>query len=171
MTVSRERQEAFMELVYEHQGILWRISSIYAKEKAEAQDLVQDILLQLWQAWPVFNGRSAFSTWMYRVALNTALMHRRKRKVRPEDYADSFSSFEMFEAAPSRDNEDVRVLYGCIRELPTLDRAIILLYLEQYSYQDIAEMTGLTKSNISVRIVRIKSKLRDLLSARGYRED
>ena len=171
MLGSHEGQQVFMDLVYEHQGILWRISSIYAKKRAEAQDLVQDILLQLWQAWPTFRGHCAFSTWMYRVALNTALMHRRKCKVRPEDYADSFSSFEMFEAEPPRDNEDVRVLYACIRELPTLDRAIILLYLEQYSYDEITEMTGLSKSNISVRIVRIKSKLRDLLYARGYRED
>ncbi len=171
MKLTREGQQAFVDRVYEHQGIIWRIRSIYAKEEMEAQDLIQDILLQLWRAWPSFDGRSAFSTWMYRVALNTALMHRRKYKTQPESTAESYASFEMFASAPVPDTEGIRLLYACIRELATLDRAIILLYLEEYNYQEIAEITGLSKSNISVRIVRIKNKLREMLITKGYRED
>ncbi len=170
MTPARDGQADFLDLIYQHQGILVKISTIYAHGAVQANDLTQDMLVQLWQAFPTFKGQSSFSTWMYRIALNTALLFRRKDEKRPEGHTDPEPPPEAVAFDPELD-DDVRLLYECIRELPSLDRAIILLYLEQYRYQEIANITGLSHSNISVRIVRIKSKLKTLLIAKGYCED
>ena len=158
----------FVELIHEHQGILHRVCWIYALDTADRQDLFQDMVMQLWRSFASFRGESSFSTWMYRVALNTALMHRRKnsRTIQLESSVDE-------EVASSRPGdaqleEDVELLYRSIQELPQLDRAIILLYLEQRGYDEIAEITGLTRTNVSVRIVRAKDRLRELLAAKGY---
>jgi RNA polymerase sigma-70 factor (ECF subfamily) len=105
---------------------------------------------------------------MYRVALNTALMYRRKHKLtRPAVWIDDVP---LADAAthPGTDDEDVRFLYRCIQELPKLDRAVILMHLEQNSYQGIADVTGLSEGSVGVRIVRIKQKLRRMLEKRGY---
>ncbi|MBD3375415.1 sigma-70 family RNA polymerase sigma factor [candidate division KSB1 bacterium] len=170
MTPARDGQAEFLDLIYQYQGILVKISTIYAHGAVEANDLIQDMLIQLWQSYPTFKGQSSFSTWMYRIALNTALMYRRKYARRPEGHIDPNPPPEFMTYQPELD-EDVQLLYECIRELPSLDRAIILLYLEQYRYQEIADITGLSHSNVSVRIVRIKSKLKTLLTAKGYCEE
>ena len=128
------------------------------------------MLLQTWRSFGSYNGRSKFSTWLYRVALNTALVHRRRASKRRDFAAESGETSERSVSEESRPQEDVEMLYGCIQELPELDRAIILLHLEQHAYQEIADITGLSRGNISVRLVRIKARLRQLLIAKGYHE-
>jgi RNA polymerase sigma-70 factor (ECF subfamily) len=168
MTLMTDQQRSFVERVHGAQGILHRICAIYAQDEESRDDLRQEMLLQLWRSYSSFHNQSLFSTWMYRVALNTALMYRRKRKrdwftVSIDDvshpHADDHSDGE---------GEDVQLLYRCIQELPRLDRAVIPMQLEQKTYQEIAEITGLSEGNVSVRIVRIKQKLRTLLEERGY---
>lgn len=156
----RGEQDRFLDRVHEHQGIVRRVCSLYAVNRDERDDLYQEIVLQLWRAFPGFRGDSKFSTWMYRVALNTALLSRRRgahrvRTTTDVDLADAPA------AAPERDDDDVRALYAAIRTLPTLDRAIVLLYLEQHSHDEIAAITGLETKNVGVRIVRIKKRLRE----------
>lgn len=166
----KQDYQEFVDLVYEHQRIVERICSVYTSTPDDRDDLYQDVLMQSWRSFASFDGQSKFSTWLYRVALNTALHRRRSQSARREVASETGSGVE--EAVDDRSGRDgdVELLYQCIQELPSLNRAIVLLYLERHTYQEIAEITGLSRSNVSVRLVRIKDKLRKLLLAKGYRE-
>jgi RNA polymerase sigma-70 factor (ECF subfamily) len=156
-----ELQRRFLDLVEAHQGIIFKISMLYAADDHGRQDLRQEILMQLWRSFPSFQGNSQFSTWMYRVALNTVLLARRKERSVPR-----WGSLQEPEPAmhdTAGDELDVEHLYQCIRRLPELERAVILLYLEQYKYAEIAELTGLSRTAVGVRIVRIKKRLQECL--------
>lgn len=165
MGTGTDRQAAFLERIEQHQGILHRIRSVYAVDPDDGRDLVQEILLQLWRSFPSFRGEAAFSTWMYRVALNTALLRRRRSRARAREEADP-EALASVAAGPDPANPDVASLYRCIRELPSLDRAIVLLHLEGQSYEEIAGTTGLSRGNVGVRLVRIKGRLRECLAGR-----
>ena len=171
MKVKQEYYGTFIDLIHEHQGILHRLCSVYAPKPEDREDLYQEMLVQAWRSYPSYNGQSKFSTWLYRVALNTALFKRRKDSTRRDSVSDSEPPPDMVVPHESDFPVDVELLCLCIQQLSTVDRAIILLYLEQRTYKEIAEIMGLSRTNISVRIVRIKERLRTLLLARGYRED
>jgi RNA polymerase sigma-70 factor (ECF subfamily) len=156
-----DRERRFLDLVESHQGILHKVCALYAETRDKRDDLRQEILMQLWRSFPSFAGRSLFSTWMYRVALNTAML--RRRRLRTQPVTDTLDQSEPLAAASTGDDPDVERLHRCIRRLKELDRAVILLYLEQHTYEEIAELTGLTRKNVSVRIVRIKQRLRECL--------
>jgi RNA polymerase sigma-70 factor (ECF subfamily) len=167
----QKAHSTFVDLIYEHQGILHRICSVYESLPEDREDLYQEILLQSWRSFASFNGQSKFSTWLYRVALNTALARRRKAPVKHE-LASAIGTCSNIAAAEGSDSElDIELLQQCIQELSSLNRAIILLYLERRTYEEIAEITGLSRVNISVRLVRIKEELRQLLLAKGYSKD
>lgn len=162
-TQGTDRQREFLDLVEAHQGIIHKVCGLYAGSGDEREDLRQEILVQLWRSFASFRGDSRFSTWMYRVALNTVLLARRRRQARPVTEVFSESSPPLAKPAPGSD-PDVERLQRCIRRLRELDRAIILLYLEQYTHEEIAELTGLGSKNVSVRVSRIKKQLRDWLT-------
>jgi RNA polymerase sigma-70 factor (ECF subfamily) len=164
-----EEQRAFIQRIYEAQAILERICAVYTQDRDSHNDLRQEMLLQLWRSYSSFRGQSSFSTWMYRVALNTALMHRRRQKRQWPTVSLDDVDVPSADGHSAGDPEDVQLLYRCIQELPKLDRAIILMQLEQRSYQEIADVTGLSEGNVSVRLVRIKQKLRMMLEERGYK--
>jgi RNA polymerase sigma-70 factor (ECF subfamily) len=161
---------AFVDLVYEHQGILRRICSVYASSPEDREDLYQEILMQSWRSFASFNGRSQFSTWLYRVALNTALLRRRREAGKLAIASETGMSVDIAMDDRSERDSEVASLQQCIQELPALNRAIILLHLERRSYAEIAEITGLSRANVSVRLVRIKDELRQLLQVKGYHE-
>lgn len=156
-----ELQRNFLDLVEAHQGIVFKVCVLYGADAAERQDLRQDILMQLWRSYPSFREGSQFSTWMYRVALNTALLARRKQRSRPQ--RGPWPKHDPITNTAPDTGLDVERLHQCIRRLPKLDRALILLYLEQYRHQEIAELTGLGRDAVGVRIVRIKKRLREWL--------
>jgi len=161
------RQEAFLDLLVENQGILHKVCALYATDATDREDLRQEIVLALWRAWPTFRGEARVSTWMYRVALNVAMLRARRRGARREVAIEDEPP-----ARAGRDedgDEGARLLHACIRELVEVDRAIVLLHLEKHGYDEIAALTGLTRSNVSVRLVRLKARLRERLLARGYR--
>jgi len=166
-----EEQRAFIQRIQDAQGILERICAVYTQDKESHKDLRQEMLLQLWKSYSSFRAQSSFSTWMYRVALNTALMYRRKQKRHWPTVSIDDVDVPNAEGGAVADPEDVQLLYRCILEFPKLDRAIILMQLEQKSYQEIADVTGLSEGNVSVRLVRIKQKLRMLLEERGYKAE
>jgi RNA polymerase sigma-70 factor (ECF subfamily) len=150
-------QADFLQRVGAHEGVLRRLAAVYARNPSDRDDLLQDMLVQLWRSFGSFRDDASFSTWMYRVALNTALMGRRSGARRPEARVEE----TVVEALPGASgNEDVRDLYSLVRALPELDRAVVALWLEGHSYEEIAEVTGLGRSNVSVRLVRAKEKLR-----------
>lgn len=160
MESSPRNQQTFLDLVNAHPGVLRRLCRVYAADAEDRQDLWQQILLQLWRSYPSYDGRAAFSTWMFRVALNTALMHRRGRTRRLPTIPLDDASFRE-PAAPDRSlPDDVHHLYAAIADLAPLDRAIAVLRLEDRTLQEIADVTGLSTGAVSVRLVRITEKLR-----------
>ena len=130
----------------------------------EREDVFQDIMYQLWKSYPQFKGESKFSTWMYKVALNTAITHIRRKTRAPQnaELTESAVRVPYIDEHMSR-VEEVRLLHEAIAALTDIDRAIILLHLEDQNYDEIASITGLTKANVSVRLVRIKRALKNYL--------
>lgn len=154
----------FEKLIVEHQLLIHKICNIYAKSEADKEDLFQEITIQLWRSFPSFEYKSKFSTWLYRVALNTAITQKRKEKRRP--VLSSLSGEEMRIPNPKSsetDEDDLVALHLAIHQLKKIDRAIIFLYLEENSYQEIAGIIGITPKNVGVKIVRIKAKLLTIL--------
>jgi RNA polymerase sigma-70 factor (ECF subfamily) len=159
--MSTEQEKKFIEAINQNIGIVHRVcNSYFWQEREERQDLFQEIMYHLWKAYPYFRGEAKFSTWMYQVALNTAITYRKKRSRNPvnERLAEQYNQFyECQEQAAAE--ERIALLYKAIHTLTDVDKAIILLHLEEHNYQDIAAITGLTKTNVSVRLVRIKKAL------------
>jgi RNA polymerase sigma-70 factor (ECF subfamily) len=156
-------EQAFLQMVKENQGIIHRVCRTYADGAEEREDLFQEVLLQLWKAYPNFRSEAKLSTWMYRVSLNVAISGLRKKKRRPAlsslDVAESLSSHE-----PTDQQESIAFLQKAIRTLPEVDRAIILLYLEDCSYDEISEVMGITPNHVGVKINRIKARLKKTLT-------
>jgi len=171
MSPRNDHYRNFIDLIHRHQRILHRICETYGSGREDREDLRQEMLLQAWRSFGSFKGHSKFSTWLYRVALNTALMKSRKDARRRDSIAPSGQTPDVAVEDDDATRADVELLNQCIHELPDVDRAIIVLHLEQHDYDEISEITGLSRGNVSVRLVRIKKKLRELLVARGYREE
>ena len=154
------KKQEFVELISEHRGIIHKVCNVYHDNTEDRQDLFQDIVLQLWQSYPQFKGESKVSTWLYRVALNTAISSlRRQRPVTSE--LGTASNYVEAQPGSSR-NENKELLRVLINSLNKVEKSLILLYLENKTYEEIAEITGMTKSNVSVRLVRIRKKLAEL---------
>ena len=150
----------FSELIEQHQGIIHKITMVYANGRANREDLFQEICLQLWKSFPGFREEARFSTWMYRVALNTAISDVRKRK---NNFHVELLRDDRVEADSSDEQEKVKMLYRSIAKLNRIDKAIIFLWLEEHSYDEIASILGISKSNVSVKLVRIKRKLEEMI--------
>ncbi len=150
--------QPFLEQINAHIRIAHKVCRMYGQDPEDRADLLQEMLYQLWKSYPGFGGRSSFTTWMYRVCLNTALSWRRKS---PEASRESLSlkHQQIPEPASGPEEEQLQALFRAIGALSPLNKAIVLLYLDEVSYDEIASITGLTKSNVSVRLVRIKKEL------------
>ena len=145
---------------------------MYYKTQADQEDAFQEILINLWKAYPTFRGESKITTWMYRVALNTVISGFRKASNRVHrNRSDIGISDELIK--PSRENvskDDIDVLYQSIEQLTDIEKAVIMLYMEEKTYDDIAEIMGMTRTNVGVKINRIKKKLHHIYKelADGY---
>jgi RNA polymerase sigma factor (sigma-70 family) len=160
-----EAETSFLTNLNQNIGIVHQVCYAYFRHDAmEREDVFQDIMYQLWKSYPQFKGESKFSTWMYRVALNTAITHIRRSTRTPEnaELTESIARAPHINEDMSR-VEEVRLLHEAIAALTDIDKAIILLHLEDQNYDEIASITGLTKANVSVRLVRIKRALKDYL--------
>jgi RNA polymerase sigma-70 factor (ECF subfamily) len=157
----REHQQAFERLLRQHQRIVFKVASVYARHPDDRNDLMQEICVQLWRSFAGFDERRAqFSTWMYRVALNVAISH--KRRARPEEVMEQ----EQLDALGGTEDivepdERLATLHRFIGQLDPLNRGLILLYLEDRSYSDIAEILGISETNVATKINRIKQRLRN----------
>ena len=150
-------EKEFLQLVNEHQPIIHKISFLYSTSLANRKDLEQEIVLQLWKSYGSFKGQSAFSTWMYRVALNTAIsMTKRPNLFVLSEKVPTIPDDTEFNMELS---EDVKILYKAIYQLKKVEKAIILMWLDEKSYDEIAETMGISVKNVSVKRVRIKSEL------------
>jgi RNA polymerase sigma-70 factor (ECF subfamily) len=148
----------FIQQINQNLGSAHKVVRIYFPTGDDRDDVLQEMMYQLWRSYPRFDKRAKFSTWMYSVCLNTALTY--KRKSRNEHLEPLSPTHHQVEDQSSSDEEEsVNLLFDAIAKLSPLNKAIILLYLEDMSYEEIAALIGLTKSNVSVRLVRIKREL------------
>ncbi|MBC7902767.1 MAG: sigma-70 family RNA polymerase sigma factor [Gemmatimonadaceae bacterium] len=143
-----------------HQGILHKVTNLYMKDPAEREDLFQEILLNAWKGVKTFKGESKFSTWLYRVALNTAIGYYRKKN-RTVDLVTGGDEIESH-TEDEDGEENTQAMYQAIAELSSIDKALVMLYLEDYSYIEIGEILGITANNVAVKMNRIKLRLKDL---------
>lgn len=156
-------QDRFQALLDIHRKIVFKVTNTYCRHAEDRRDLAQEISLQLWKSFPTYDERRPFSTWMYRVALNVAISFARNAAYRKR-YSVSLdtSAAEPIDdsaSAPEPD-ERVRALYRFIGQLDELNRALLLLYLEERSYRDIAEILGISETNVATKISRLKQRIR-----------
>lgn len=167
MTESKAKKE-FLSLIEKHQGIIHKVSKMYCDVEECQKDLFQDILVQLWQSYSKFNKQSKFSTWMYRVALNTAIAQFKKEKKTTESTVTEIP-VNIIEEESYKEKENQRELvHEAINKLNKAEKAIIILYMDDYSYEEISEITGVSISNVGVKINRIKTKLHKILKELEY---
>ena len=159
-------EKKFIKLINEHQGLIHKVCIMYESDCDVRNDLFQEIVLQLWKSFNSFRGDSKITTWMYRIALNTAISGYRKqtRNVKTEDLHEIH--FNISEPYSSEDGEEnVKRLQWAIRQLSDIERAMVMMALEEISYDEIAETIGITQNNVRVRMNRIREKLRRIMSA------
>lgn len=152
-------EREFTQLVHEQKSTIYTVCYMFARDKDEAADLFQDVLINLWKGIGKFRNDSEISTWVYRVSLNTCISADRKKRKMPTTRLDM--NIDLFDDDDT-DSRQIQVLRQRIQRLQPLDRAIVLLWLENLSYQEIADIVGLTPKNISVRLTRIRLQLKQL---------
>ncbi|MBK8087695.1 MAG: sigma-70 family RNA polymerase sigma factor [Chitinophagaceae bacterium] len=162
-------EQEFLQLVNQNQGIIRKVCHLYGRNDADKDDLYQEIVIQLWKSFDSFRGEAKFSTWMYRIALNTAISNLRKqsRKV-----ALSFPEFIPTEQADTDEEklkeEKLKEMYAAISRLTEVEKAIVMLFLEDKSYDEMEEILGISSGTLRVKMNRIKEKLRTLTKAQAY---
>lgn len=153
----------FRNLLEENKQVISKICRIYAHDNAEFDDYFQEVSLQIWKSYDSFQGKSKLSTWIYRIALNVCLSEIRKSNRKPQT-TEIREGFDMADPVQEDKQEQVSRLYAAIKTLKKTDRAIILLYLEEKSYKEMAEILGITVSNIGVKVNRVKQELKQKLN-------
>jgi RNA polymerase sigma-70 factor (ECF subfamily) len=164
-----DTEQAFLTMVNENQGIIHKICQVYTNNPADKEDLFQEIVIQLWKSYGTFRGEAKFSTWMYRIALNTAISDIRKKErkvkiifpeVEPKELADDNTD--------KGKEEQMKLLFKAIAQLSELEKAIVMLYLEEKSYEEMEEILGISNGNLRVKMNRIKDKLRTITKEEAY---
>lgn len=159
----KSKKEEFLEILSNYQGILYKVSLVYFKSTSDREDNVQEIIYQLWKSFPTLRNKKSIGSWIYAVSINTSLSRVKKKshveyRERVPEFAGSTDMLDELTA-----NESLQVLIKAIYKLDELDKSIMLLYLEEKSYTEIAEIMGITKSNVGVRINRAKESLKKTL--------
>ena len=158
-------EKEFVQIISQNQGIIHKVCSIYCDSEEDRRDLFQEILVQLWKSFPSFRNEAKFSTWMYRVALNTAITSFKKTKRQPDQSGLEISNFQLaVEEYDQETEEQIKLLHKAITNLSGIEKSIILLYLENKKYEEIAEITGITQNYVRVKMNRIKKKLKQYMN-------
>ncbi len=163
--MNKELEHKFISDLEENQNIVHKVCRIYTNNRDAHNDLFQEISIQLWKAYPKFRGDSKFSTWMYRVGLNTAitLYRKSKRTIKTQDFESVLFKIESVDYDDTEE-EQLKLLYKAIYQLSDIDKALVLLYLEEKNYKEISEMMGITEVNARVKMNRVKTKLKNILN-------
>lgn len=163
--MNKELEHSFVKLLEEHQNIVHKVCRLYTNNQDAHNDLFQEITIQLWRAYPKFRGDSKFSTWMYRVGLNTAitLYRKRKRSIKTEGF-DALEFKIKAEAYDDTEEIQLKLMYKAIHKLNDIEKALIFLYLEDKDYAEISETLGISEVNARVKMNRTKKKLRTLIN-------
>lgn len=159
-----EQEKLFLTIIEQHKGIIYKIAKSFKKDEDDKKDLMQEIIFQLWRAFPGFDERSKLSTWLYRVALNVAISSYRKEQKKNKLIVPLSESLVNFAADEQPDGTDLALLQQFINQLKEMDRALMLLYLDEKTGKEMAEILGLSEANIRTKINRIKEQLRQRFS-------
>ena len=153
-----------MQLISQNKGILFKICRIYLEDVNDREDLLQEMILQLWRGFHSFKGESKFSSWMYRVALNTAIAFFKKQKRRPDSEQLPHNFDPADEPGNSSEKEEqLALFYKAVQQLNKVEKALIFLYMENQPHEEIAANLGITTVNVRVRLNRIKNRLKDII--------
>ena len=155
----KEIEQRFLDLTEKYKRMIYKVCYMYADSPDDVNDLFQEVILNLWKAYPSFRGESKEETWLYRVALNTCISILRKQSRKPEVIP---LNIEAESIAGTEEENLLARMYTLISRLNKVEKAIILLYLEDNSYDDIAAVTGITKTNVGVKLSRIREKIKDM---------
>lgn len=159
-------EKEFLHIIQKNQGIIHKVCNIYCDTDDDRSDLFQEIVAQLWRSFPSFRKEAKVSTWMYRVALNTAITTFKKAKRRPDQSGLSYDNFQIEdEKYDTATEENIKLLHKAITHLTGIEKSIILLFLENKKYEEIAEITGITQNYVRVKMNRIKKKLKKIMAS------
>ncbi len=163
--MNKDQEHSFVKLLETHQNIAHKVCRLYTTNYDAHNDLFQEITIQLWKAYPKFRGDSKFSTWMYRIALNTAitLYRKSKRSINTQDFNTVAFKIKA-EDYDDTEEQQLNILYKAIHELNDIEKALIFLYLEDKDYREISETLGISEVNARVKMNRIKTKLKTILN-------
>jgi RNA polymerase sigma-70 factor (ECF subfamily) len=156
---SKKIEQDFLELLEKNKKLVFKIANVYSRNEEEIKDLVQEITLQLWKSFPGYNPEFAVSTWMYRIALNVSISYYRKEKSRNKIHQELSNQPQILVWDEQTQDEKLKLLYRFIEQLKTFEKAVIVLYLEGKKNIEIAEILGISATNVSTKLNRIKSKL------------
>ena len=161
----------FSRLIGQHAGILWKVAYAWSRQPADREDLVQEMALQLWRAFPRFDSKRSFSTWMYRIALNVAIASERRRKRRVPVQSIEAHAIEPVAPVPDLGLEHrMAVLFAVMDRFDSEDRALLLLWLEGLAYAQIADVIGISESNVGTRLNRLKSRIQSEINTASSNE-
>ena len=161
----QEQEAEFVSLLEENQNIVHKICRLYTQSEAEHKDLFQEISIQLWRSFDRFEGKSKFTTWMYRVGLNTAitLYRKSKRRINTQEF-DALEFKIKAEEYDDTEEQQLKLLYKAVHQLNDIEKALVFLYLEDKDYREISETLGITEVNARVKMNRVKKKLKTILN-------
>lgn len=163
--MDKPTEDTFVTLLEENQNIVHKICRLYTNNRDQHNDLFQEITIQLWRAYPKFRGDSKFSTWMYRVGLNTAitLYRKSKRTIQTQNFDSVMFRISSVEYDDTIE-EQLKLMYSAVKQLNDIDKALVFLYLENKNYSEISETLGITEVNARVKMNRVKKKLKKILN-------
>ena len=164
----KEKETAFLERIEKHKGILYKVSKMYMDTADDQQDLFQEIICQLWKSYDSFRNESQFSTWMYRVAINTAIVFLKKEKRKVDRYEITSENIKEEDSDADEKERQIEHFYKAVQKLDKIDKAIMFYQLEGFSQREIGENLGITEGNARVKLKKKKKKLREIIKNQGY---
>lgn len=166
MDSSKEKQ--FLTYLEQHKGILHKVARMYMDNTVDREDLHQEIIIQLWKSYTNFQGESQFSTWMYRVAVNTAITFLKKEKKRSLTFGEDDHSEISDEEYSSEKDQQLTIFYDAVQELNQIEKALIFYFMEGLSHRETGQHLGISEGNVRVKLNRTKEKLKKIIKKRGY---
>ena len=161
------KEKEFLEKIEKHKGMIFKISKMYLENQEDREDLFQEIILQLWKSYQAFEGKSQFSTWLYRVSLNTAITFLKRDKKRT-DKNELHENIDIEDEQNTDKELQTEFLYKAVQELKPIEKALIFLFLEGQNHKQISENMGITEVNARVKLNRTKEKLQQIIKNYGY---
>lgn len=164
----KAKEQEFLTRIEQHKGILYKVSKMYMDNTDDQQDLFQEIVCQLWKAYDTFKGTSQFSTWLYRVAINTAIIFLKKDKRKVDKYEIASDNIREDECDAHIKESQLEHFYSAVQKLEKIDKAIIFYQLEGFSHKEIGESMGISEGNARVKLNRAKEKIKEIIKTQGY---